>query len=71
MLKMYMAARARLAEAGNVLAALRNDDSGAALIEYALVVGLMAVFAAGAFTVLQGHISTALDNIGTKLDKVQ
>lgn len=71
MLQIYMAAQGRIAKVGDALAALRKDDSGAALIEYALVVGLMAVFAAGAFAVLQGHITTALANIGTKLDTVK
>ena len=71
MLQVYMAAQGRLTKARRVFAGLRKDDSGAALIEYALVVGLMAVFAAGALAALQGHIATALNNIGVKLDTVQ
>jgi Flp pilus assembly pilin Flp len=71
MLKYYVAAQTRVADAVDGVKAhfksLRDDQSGAAMIEYALIVGLIAV---GAIVVL-GTLSTSLNgritNISTKL----
>ena len=47
--------------------ALVKDDSGQDLIEYALVVALIALAATAGMTTLAGKISTAFGSIGTKL----
>ena len=67
MIKAYVAAQVRLNQLKSRLADLRQDDSGAALVEYAMVVGLMAVITAAAFKAFQPSITTAFTNIGTKL----
>ena len=45
---------------------LRNDE-GATLVEYSLVVALIAVAAIGAMTLLGGKVSTLFTNMGTEL----
>ncbi len=70
MLKLYVAAKTRLQNTQDFIAGLRDDESGAGILEYTLVVGLMAVFIAGAFTVLQGNINGALAAVGTKLGTI-
>jgi Flp pilus assembly pilin Flp len=50
---------------------LQKDQSGAALIEYALVVGLVAVVSIASLTALQGKISTAYTTIGSKLSAIK
>jgi Flp pilus assembly pilin Flp len=71
MLQLYVAAQSRLHNTRDFLAGLRKDESGAGILEYTLVVGLMAVFIAAAFTALQGNITTAMTNIGTKLSTIK
>jgi pilus assembly protein Flp/PilA len=44
-----------------------KDESGQDLIEYALVVSLIAFAAIGGMNVLATNINTAFTNIGTKL----
>jgi len=36
-------------------------DEGQALVEYALIIGSIAIVAIGALTVIGGHVSTLLD----------
>jgi len=45
---------------------LRNDD-GATLVEYSLVVALIAVAAIGAMTVLGTNVRTLFTNMGAEL----
>ena len=70
MLKLYVAAQRRLSGAQDFIRNLRADESGAGIIEYTLVVGLMAVFIAGAFAALQGNITSALTTVGGKLTSI-
>jgi pilus assembly protein Flp/PilA len=44
-----------------------KDESGAALVEYGMLVGLIAVICIGAVTVLGQDISGVFDLIGTDL----
>jgi pilus assembly protein Flp/PilA len=44
-----------------------RDDNGQDLVEYALVVGLIALAAVAAMTSLAGDISSAFTKVGTKL----
>ncbi|HEX3550464.1 MAG TPA: Flp family type IVb pilin [Candidatus Elarobacter sp.] len=44
-----------------------KDDEGATLVEYGLVVSLIAVAAIVAITALGGAVSTTFNNIATKL----
>jgi Flp pilus assembly pilin Flp len=71
MLKAYISTKTRLMDAGDRVAALRGDESGAALIEYALVVGLIAVVCVTALTTLQGQIGLAMSTIGNKLSAIK
>jgi len=45
---------------------LRNDE-GATLVEYSLVVALIAVAAIGAMTALGGNVKTLFNNMGSEL----
>jgi len=47
--------------------AVVKDQSGQDLIEYALVVALIALAATAGMTTLAGKISTAFTSVGTKL----
>jgi pilus assembly protein Flp/PilA len=49
------------------LRTLLSDEEGQDLIEYALVVALIAFGAVAAMTVLSSDINTAFSSIGTKL----
>ena len=44
------------------LKAMLNDEAGASLVEYALIVALVAVVAIGAVTLLGKNVSSALNN---------
>lgn len=46
---------------------LLRDDSAASLIEYGLVVGLVAVAAIGALVVLRGQLTNVFNRISTAL----
>jgi pilus assembly protein Flp/PilA len=50
----------------NIQGVLRND-SGATLVEYALVVALIAIACIGTITALGGQIKTAFTTMSTKL----
>jgi len=46
---------------------LRRDDAGAALVEYGMLVGLIAVICVAAITTLGTEVSTAFSKIATAL----
>lgn len=71
MLKTILHAREAAADLQARLAKLRTDDSGAAMIEYALLIGLVAIAGIAALTALQGNLSTALTNIGGHLTSIK
>jgi pilus assembly protein Flp/PilA len=47
-----------LAYVMSVLVADRNDEKGATAVEYALVIGIVAVGLVGAFAALKGNLTT-------------
>lgn len=47
--------------------AMLSDDRGQDLVEYALVVAIIALGATAAMTTLSSDINTVFSNIGTKL----
>lgn len=52
----------------SVLARLHNDESGQDLIEYALVVALIALAATAGMSTLAGGINTAFSTLGSILN---
>jgi len=44
-----------------------KDDAGASLVEYALLLALIAVVAIGALTFLGGAVSTVLNNVANNI----
>jgi pilus assembly protein Flp/PilA len=46
---------------------IRSKDEGQALVEYALILALIAVVSIGVLTVLGQNVSTILDSIGTAI----
>jgi pilus assembly protein Flp/PilA len=48
-------------------ATARDREEGQALVEYALILALIAVFCIGALTTLGGNISTKLGDIATAI----
>ncbi|HEX3699095.1 MAG TPA: Flp family type IVb pilin [Phenylobacterium sp.] len=67
MLKAYLFTKTRLADVRDHVSALRDDESGAALIEYAMLIGLVAVAGVAALTALNGSIGAAFGRIGADL----
>ena len=51
----------------NILSKLRRDEDGAALVEYALLVGLIAVVCVAAVTTLGTSISSKFTSIAGSL----
>jgi pilus assembly protein Flp/PilA len=52
----------------NLLSRLRQrDEEGQALVEYALILGLIAVFAIGALQLLGTNVSTVLQTIASDI----
>jgi pilus assembly protein Flp/PilA len=49
---------------------LRRDDEGAALVEYGMLVGLIAVICVVAVTTLGTEVSTAFSNIASSLSSL-
>jgi len=47
-----------------------KDDTGASLVEYALLLALIAVVAIGALTFLGGAVSNTLNNVGHQINTV-
>jgi pilus assembly protein Flp/PilA len=54
----------------NIINQLRQDEKGAALVEYGLLVGLIAVICVVAVTLLGQEISTAFSNIALDLANI-
>jgi len=54
----------------NRLRALTTDESGQDLLEYALLVALIALVAFGAVQLAGGSVNTIFSNIATKLGSV-
>jgi Flp pilus assembly pilin Flp len=71
MLQAYVSTKTRLMDLRDRVTGLRRDESGAALIEYALVIGLVAVVCVTALTTLQGQIGAAFGVIGGKLAAIK
>ena len=46
---------------------LRDEEKGQSMVEYALILVLVAVVAAASFTALEGKLGTALTSIGNNL----
>jgi Flp pilus assembly pilin Flp len=67
MLQAYVFAASRLTHLQARLAGLRDDESGAAMIEYALVVGLAAVAAIAAMGTLKTGITGLATSVNGKL----
>lgn len=44
-----------------------NDESGQGMVEYVLIIALVAVAAVGAFSALQGGITSKLNSVSTQL----
>lgn len=51
----------------NLWMALRSDESGQDLAEYALLIALIAIVVIAAVTLLGGNISTVFNNIAAEL----
>ena len=49
------------------LQSFRRREDGQALVEYALILGLIAVLAIGALTLLGGNITSILSTIANKV----
>jgi pilus assembly protein Flp/PilA len=47
-----------------------KDDTGASLVEYALLLALIAVVAIGALTFLGGAVSNTLNNVGQQFNNI-
>jgi pilus assembly protein Flp/PilA len=54
----------------SVLRGWLTRDEGQALVEYALILALIAVFAIGALQLLGGNVSTILNSIASALGSV-
>jgi pilus assembly protein Flp/PilA len=48
----------------------RQDEEGAALVEYGMLVGLIAVICVGAVTLLGNEVSQAFSNIASALTNI-
>ena len=46
---------------------LRRDEEGQALVEYALILALIAVFALGSLTILGQNVDAVLSNIASAI----
>ena len=51
----------------SALLRLRRGEGGQALVEYALILGLISVVSIGALTLLGGNINSILQNIAGKV----
>ena len=51
----------------SLLAALRRDEEGQGLAEYALILALIAIIAIIALIFLGGQVSSILSNVGTSI----
>lgn len=51
----------------NKMSALIRKEEGATAVEYALIVGVLAILIVGAFTILGGSFETAFDYVSTQI----
>ena len=54
----------------HTLAALRRREDGQAMVEYALILGLVSVIAIGTLTTLGGQVDGVLSAVSTALSNV-
>lgn len=66
MLKAYVAAQTAMDTARHRLATLRDDKSGAALIEYSLLIGLIVVGAIAMITAVGGKVLNKWTTLNTQ-----
>jgi Flp pilus assembly pilin Flp len=71
MLKAYISAQTWLESVRSRLLTARDDESGAALVEYALLIGLMAAAVIATVPLLKTSVNTAFVNVGTRLTTLQ
>lgn len=67
MLKSFVFAQSKFLDAKDRLASLGRDEDGAALIEYSLLIGLIAVAAVAIMTTVGTSIVTKWTTLNTKL----
>ena len=65
MLKTYIFAQSKIEALKDHLRDLRQDESGAAMIEYALIVGLVAVAAVAVIGTLSADLNARITSIST------
>ena len=70
MLKAYVFTQTKIGAFKDHLRDLREDNSGAAMIEYALLVGLVAVGAIAAITALTTALNGRVNSIAGRLTPV-
>ena len=68
MLKTCVIAQSKLADVKERLGRLRKDESGAALIEYSLLIGLIVVGAVVAMAAVGGKVGDAWTGLNTAMD---
>ncbi len=54
-------------KAGEMVVRLRNDEEGQGLVEYGLIIGLVAIALVAALVALNGGLTTVFSNITTTL----
>jgi Flp pilus assembly pilin Flp len=69
MLKAYVFAQSKIGDVKDRLEALRADESGAAMIEYALLIGLIAIGGITALSALSTDLESSFKSIGASLTK--
>lgn len=69
MLQSVVYAQTKFAQFKDFLDELRQDEEGAAMIEYALIVGLVAVAAVTAIIAMRTNLQTKFGDITTALAK--
>jgi Flp pilus assembly pilin Flp len=50
--------------------ATATSEEGQALVEYALIIGLIAIFAVGSLTILGQNVDGALNLVASKFDAI-
>ncbi|WP_374471714.1 Flp family type IVb pilin [Phenylobacterium sp.] len=71
MTSLQLAAKSRLEALAAGLRTFRKNQSGAALVEYALLIGLMAVCVIAAAGALTPQVKTAFGKVGTQLTQLK
>jgi pilus assembly protein Flp/PilA len=57
----------KLSRVRNTWAAFRNSEEGQGLVEYALIIALVAILLVGALTLLSGQLSGVFSTISSNL----